>query len=236
MSSIDTAVVLAAGEGSRLRAVAPFKPLCPVAGTPLIAHAIDRLAAIGIGRVVVVTGYGSDAVEAYLDARTFAPVVSCVRTQDHHAPNGVSLLAAQDDIGSRDVLLTMCDHLVDPALYARVCAAGAGPGLTLGVDRRLANPSVDPDDVTRVATRGDAIVAIGKGLADYDAFDTGVFAIGPRFLSALAGLADPSITEGVRVLAAADEARVCDTGDLGWIDVDDPVALTAAERWLASTD
>lgn len=37
---ITTAILLAAGEGSRLRSAAPSKPLCHVGGRPLIEHAI----------------------------------------------------------------------------------------------------------------------------------------------------------------------------------------------------
>ena len=45
---IITAVLLAAGEGSRLRGSAASKPLCPVAGRPLIDHALTGLAEAGI--------------------------------------------------------------------------------------------------------------------------------------------------------------------------------------------
>ncbi len=61
-SVIDTAILLAAGEGSRLRALAPYKPLCVVGGKTLLEHAITGFAAAGIGRVIVVLGYGADAI------------------------------------------------------------------------------------------------------------------------------------------------------------------------------
>ena len=127
----------------------------------------------------------------------------------------------------------MCDHLVDPALYARLAATGAGAGLTLGIDRRLDDPAVDLDDVTRVETRGDRIVAIGKGLATYDAFDTGVFAVDTPFVAALRSLPAPSVSAGVSLLAAEGRAGVVECSDLTWIDVDDTPALRAAERAFA---
>ena len=128
----------------------------------------------------------------------------------------------------------MCDHLVDPALYARMAAAGAGNGLRLGIDRRLGHPWVDPLDVTAVATRGDRIAAIGKGLDPHDCYDTGVFAVGQRLFDALAVQRDPSLTEGVRALIGDGAAGVVDCSDLDWIDVDDAKALAAAEGWLAT--
>ncbi len=235
--SLDQAIILAAGAGSRLRDAAPSKPLCPVAGRPLIDHALDRLASAGIRRVIVVTGYEADAVEAHLAtvARDDGFAVETVRSPDWRRPNGVSALAAAEAASGRDSLLLMADHLVDPALYRLLASAGAGGGLRLGVDRRLDHPWIDLDDVTRVRTEGDRIVAIGKHLDGYDAFDTGVFAVGPALFDALAALPDPSLSEAVGRLADAGRAEVVDIGAIDWIDVDDPRALAMAEAWIGST-
>lgn len=226
---MDTAVLLAAGQGSRLRPSARFKPLCRVAGATLIEHAIFGLAKVGIARVVVVTGYGANEVEAYLDNREWPVRVDVVRTTDWSLPNGVSALAAAPLVGPAGAVLAMCDHLVDPLLYARLAMVGAQSGLVLGVDRRLGHPWVDPDDVTCVRTRGNKIVAIGKGLALHDSYDTGIFAVGMPFFAALASLSAPSITDAVRVLAETEAATVADCTGLDWIDVDDATALAHAE-------
>jgi len=231
---IDTGALLAAGEGSRLRDAAASKPLCPVGGKPLIDHAIERMAAAGITRVVVVLGYRADDILAHLASRDWPVAIETVRTPDHRQPNGVSVLAAREAV-TGEALLAMCDHLVSPALYRRMAEAGAGEGLRLGIDRRLGHDWVDPLDVTGVATAGDAIVAIGKELEPHDCYDTGVFAIGPALFEALAGLEAPSLTEGVRILAARGAAKVVDCSDLDWIDVDDPPALAKAEGWLAAS-
>jgi choline kinase len=233
MSGIDTAVLLAAGMGSRLRGIAASKPLCPVGGVALIDHALAGLAEAGIARVVVVLGYEGDAIAAYLAGRALPVTVETVRTRDWTLPNGVSVLAAAEAVGCGEALMAMCDHLVAPALYRRVADAGARGGLTLGIDRRLGHDWIDPEDVTCVASRGENIVAIGKGLEPHDAYDTGVFAIGPAFYLALAEMAAPSITEGVRVLAAVGAAFTVDCSDLDWIDVDDAAALAKADAWVA---
>jgi len=231
---IDTAILLAAGQGSRLRDAAPSKPLCPVAGVPLIDRALTSLAKAGIARAVVVTGYQAEAIEQHLAAGHWPLAVECARTADWRQPNGVSVLAAADRIEG-EAVLAMCDHLVEPALYARLREAGAGDGLRLGVDRRLGHPWIDPDDVTCVATEGDRTVAIGKGLTPHDCYDVGVFAIGRPLFDALAALPAPSLTEGVRLLAGRGTAGIIDCSDLDWIDVDDAKALAAAEGWIAKT-
>jgi len=233
VSGIDTAIVLAAGGGTRLRERTPSKPLACVAGTPLIDHALDRFAAAGVARAIVVTGYRADEVEGHLSGRRWGIAVETVRTPDWQLPNGVSARAAGPLVGEAPALLLMCDHLVEPALYARIAEAGLGDdALRLGIDRRLGHSWVDPDDVTCVATDGDRIAAIGKALAPHDAYDTGVFAVGRGFFAALASLPAPSITDAVRVLAAAGSAGTIECSDLDWIDVDDARALDAAEAWL----
>ena len=230
MTSIDTAVVLAAGAGSRLVRPGESKPLYPVGGKPLIDWAIEGLAGIGIGRVIVVTGFAAEAVEAHLAERSWPVETLVVRTPDWRLPNGVSARAAAPLLGQAPALLVMSDHLVDPELYARVREAGANGGLTLGIDRRLGHPWVDGDDVTCVRTEGDRIIAIGKGLEPHDAYDAGVFAVGPLFLEALATMAEPSISEAVTALARAGAAGTVDCTGLAWIDVDDAAALAKAEQ------
>lgn len=228
---IKAAIVLAAGEGSRLRAASASKPLCEIHGKSLVGHAIHGLAAAGIERVIVVTGYRAEDVEGHIALSQWPVDVRFARTPDWRQPNGVSARAAATVLDGEDALLVMCDHLVEPALYARLAAAGAGPGLRLGIDRRLGHPWVDPEDVTCVATKAGRITAIGKGLEPHDAYDTGVFAVGASFFEALATLDMPSITEAVRVLAARFQAEIVDCGDLLWLDVDDPRALALARDW-----
>jgi MurNAc alpha-1-phosphate uridylyltransferase len=67
-----SAMVLAAGLGRRLRPLTDGlpKPLVQVAGQPLIAHALDRLAQAGVERAVVNLHYKPEMIEAALSGRT----------------------------------------------------------------------------------------------------------------------------------------------------------------------
>jgi MurNAc alpha-1-phosphate uridylyltransferase len=71
MSGPTTAMVLAAGLGTRLRPLTDARPkaLVEVGGKPLIDHALDRLAAVGVERAVVNVHAFADQVEAHLGAR-----------------------------------------------------------------------------------------------------------------------------------------------------------------------
>ncbi len=66
-----TAMVMAAGLGKRMRPLTATrpKPLIEVAGRTLLDHALDRLRAAGVERVVVNVHYLADAVEAHLGNR-----------------------------------------------------------------------------------------------------------------------------------------------------------------------
>jgi MurNAc alpha-1-phosphate uridylyltransferase len=67
----DTAMVMAAGLGKRMRPLTATrpKPLIEVNGKPLIDHVLDRLRAAGVTKAVVNVHYLPDALEAHLKAR-----------------------------------------------------------------------------------------------------------------------------------------------------------------------
>src|SRR5271154_4243216 len=76
------AIVLAAGEATRMRSSLP-KPLHPLAGRPMIAHLMETLAGLKPAHTVVVIGPGMDAV-----AKATAPhkvVVQAEREGTGHA-------------------------------------------------------------------------------------------------------------------------------------------------------
>ena len=67
----ETAMVMAAGLGKRMRPLTATrpKPLVEVAGKPLIDHVFDRLRTAGVRRAVVNVHYMAAALEAHVKAR-----------------------------------------------------------------------------------------------------------------------------------------------------------------------
>jgi choline kinase len=234
------ALIVAAGLGTRLRGIAPSKPLAAVHGKPLIQSVIETAAQAGVDSFVVVTGYQAAPLENFLGrfAKRTELRIETAHNPEWTRPNGLSVIAAEALLDDHFALL-MADHLFEPGLLTDLLGAErVSGGVTLAVDRRLDNPLVDLDDVTRVRTDGaGAILEIGKGLACYDAFDTGVFLASKGLIAGIRGdLAEGgpgSISGGMTRMAEKGLARVFDIGERFWLDVDDALAWEHAERLTA---
>ena len=75
MTAIGSGAIIAAGEGSRLRAAGLPKPLVPVAGEPLIAGVLENFAAAGVSPVSVIFNADEEDCAAYVRER-FSRLVS----------------------------------------------------------------------------------------------------------------------------------------------------------------
>jgi choline kinase len=233
-------LIVAAGQGLRLRSISPSKPLAMVGGATLIERVIETAASAGVDRFVVVTGYEAERLTTFLTtvAARLSLEIEAVFNPDWRAANGVSVAAAEARLDDR-FLLMMADHLLDASIIADLAARQADPDeVVLAIDRRLDNPLVDLDDVTRVRTDPQGrILAIGKLMADYDAFDCGLFLASKALIAAIRDdLADGGkggISEGMTGLARAGKALTFDIGDRFWLDVDDAVAYDQAEQFTA---
>ncbi|MFY9807633.1 MAG: bifunctional UDP-N-acetylglucosamine diphosphorylase/glucosamine-1-phosphate N-acetyltransferase GlmU [Pseudonocardiaceae bacterium] len=89
--SLTTAVVLAAGEGTRMHSAIP-KVLHPLGGRPLVEHAVRAAAGLSPEHLVVVIGHGRDAVAAHLQTVAAAlgrDVRTAVQAQQHGTGHAV---------------------------------------------------------------------------------------------------------------------------------------------------
>lgn len=235
------AVIIAAGFGSRLRDISDSKPLTPVAGKPLIELGVRQAAAAGAGKVVVVTGHEAERVEAYLPELSAATgiTIEAVRVEDWSKPNGYSVMAGASRVPG-DFLLMMADHIfAAPVLAGLASVGGADRDVTLGIDRRVTSPLIDPDDATWVKTdEAGFIAAIGKTISEYDAVDCGAFLATQELPKAIAAAIaegkSGSLSDGMQWLADRGRAATHDIGRderaAWWMDVDDPRAHQLAEQ------
>jgi bifunctional UDP-N-acetylglucosamine pyrophosphorylase/glucosamine-1-phosphate N-acetyltransferase len=149
------AVVLAAGEGIRMRSLRP-KVLHEIGGRSLIGHALSAVGAIG-GRTAVVVGPGQEAVVAV--AKALAPAAAFYVQQERRG-TAHAVLAARAALahGCDDVVVAFADTpLVTPQTLMRLRGALAG-GAGVAV---LGFRSADPTGYGRlIVDDGGALVAI----------------------------------------------------------------------------
>src|ERR1051326_4712632 len=118
MIPIQEAVILMAGEGSRLRGSDRtfLKPFVSVAGRPLISYPLDMLGHAGIRTLNLVVGYESRRMIAQMKPLIPSGLsASFIENPEWQKQNGISLLTAADRI-ARPFLLSMSDHLFDKAI------------------------------------------------------------------------------------------------------------------------
>lgn len=95
-TKIESALVLAAGLGKRMRPLTATrpKPLVRVAGKALIDHSLDRIAAAGIGQVVVNAHYLADALEAHLRGGNWPFAIAMSDERDQLLETGGGMVKA----------------------------------------------------------------------------------------------------------------------------------------------
>jgi bifunctional UDP-N-acetylglucosamine pyrophosphorylase / glucosamine-1-phosphate N-acetyltransferase len=116
------AIVLAAGEGTRMRSARP-KVLHPLAGRSLLAHVLDTIGQAGVTATAVVIGPGQEAVAA--EVKRVSPGAQCFVQQERRG-TAHAVLAAREAIARHadDILIVYGDTpLVQPASLARLRAA-----------------------------------------------------------------------------------------------------------------
>ena len=233
------AIVLAAGQGTRMRSRVP-KVLHQLAGRTMIDHVLDTLAAAGVEPLVVVTGHAAEAVEVRLAGR----VETARQEPQRGTADAVRIGLARVPASTRQVIVAMGDaplvpgeiftgliaeqadgreiallsaRVTDPTGYGRILRGGAGE-VTAIVEER------DADAATR------AIDEVNAGTYCFDAAwlrenveRAPASASGEHYLTDLVALA---VTDGRRVAVLRAPRPELAMG------INDRVGLAAAERVL----
>lgn len=110
---IESAMVMAAGLGKRMRplTVTRPKPLVRVAGKPLIDHSLDRIAAAGVGHVVINVHYLADALEAHLAAQTWPFSIAISDERGQLLETGGGMVKALSLLTGDPILIVNSDNI-----------------------------------------------------------------------------------------------------------------------------
>ena len=189
MMSPGTVVILAAGDGRRMRS-ARAKPLHPVGRLPMLGHVLATARALDPQTISVVTAPAAEAVRTYV-AETAPEARTCVQTE----PRGTAdaLLAAEADIRAGETVVLYGDApLAQPETLRAMSEARARCGAAAMF---LGFHTDDPSGYGRIELRGDGTIE-----AITEARDASPDAAGPFLCNAGAFCADSA-----RLLDAARE-------------------------------
>ncbi|QLG60514.1 bifunctional sugar-1-phosphate nucleotidylyltransferase/acetyltransferase [Halorarum salinum] len=227
-------VLLAAGEGTRMRPLTAErpKPMLPVAGRPLVAHAAAAAVAAGASRLVVVVGYEAAPVrEQFGDEFRGVPVEYVEQPEQRGTADAVRTAAPRLDPGPFAVLNgdALYDERSLSTLYDVAPAVGS---------YRVDNPG--DYGVLHTEERGDETVATGvtEKPADppSDLINTGAYV----FPGAAQDWLDVEESERGELELTDVLTRACERTDVRavpfdrWLDVGRPWELLEANEWKLS--
>ena len=179
---LRTAVVLAAGEGTRLRPLTRNrpKPMLPAANRPILEHVLDALVDAGIEKLVLVVGYRRERVQNYVGP-TYRDVPVEYVVQEKQLGSGHALLQARSAV-SEPLVVVNGDRLIEAASVQAVAER-----FERG-DRAAAMAVIERDDPSRygvVELDGDRVADLVEkpDTSDTRLINAGIYAFGDSVFS-----------------------------------------------------
>jgi len=114
------AVILAAGEGKRLRPITSSrpKPMIPLLGKPLLEHTILGLKNVGIDQFLLIVGYKKEIIKEYFEKASHQLKVKIEYiTQEEYLGTAHAAGYTKDFIKDEDFLMMYGDLFVDPEIF-----------------------------------------------------------------------------------------------------------------------
>jgi choline kinase len=238
MNLTRTAVILAAGVGSRLREKTHDKPkaLVEVSGKTILGRAVEALSSHGVRKIVIATGYREEALHRALEG---SPIEIVYRRNPRYetTQNAVSLALCRDALDGSSFFKLDGDVLFDGAILERLDASSGL--LSVAVDRGVA---LDPEAMKVKVGSDGYIAAFGKGILVDDASgeSIGLERVSAEASTPLFDALDAANRAGEtdlyyedvysRLIEKGLVASMVDVAGDRWCEVDDMEDLARAER------
>lgn len=238
------AIILAAGSGTRLRPLTLTTPKCliDVGGMTILARQLERLAASGIRRAVVVTGYLADEVMGHLQRHPPAGMEVRLAPNPDFAITGncMSVLAARGQVDAAGIVLCDGDVVLTGDGLTRLTAESCPSALLLDVETPLADEEMKAEvdargNVRRLSKQLEPSAAAGESI--------GIQKIGGPalgiFWATLEAMREAGDTQGYyedafqRMMQAGVIFRTVPIGHHEWTEIDDLADLEDARARFA---
>jgi len=234
--SVRTAVVLAAGEGTRLRPLTRNrpKPMLPAANRPILEHVLDALVDAGIEEIAVVVGYHRERVQEYV-GHSYRDVPITYVVQDKQLGSGHALLAAREAV-SGPLLVVNGDRLIEASAVTDVVEAfetDGAPAAMAVIERQDARHygavTVRDRDVEQIVEKPET--------DDYRLINAGIYAFEESVFAAIQATdrraGELVLPDTIARLIDLERVRAVRTGGL-WVDATYPWdLLEVADEVLA---
>jgi len=232
-TSPSSAVVLAAGEGIRLRPLTANrpKPMLPAGTRPILEHVLNALIDAGVDDIHLVVGYQANRVRSHFGP-TYRDIPLTYHTQSNQLGSGHALLQARD--GPTDsFLLVNGDQIIDHRIVDAVTHAHSGTATMAVVE------GPEAVDYGAVQLSGDEITELVEqpNTGEFRLFNAGVYAFSQQIFETLDALSvdrgELPLTDAIKELIADPEQTVEGVRtDHFWMDATHPWDLLALSREL----
>ena len=223
------AIVLAAGEGSRMRPLTAKMPkvMLPVAGKPLLEHIILRSHAAGADRFVLVVGYQAESVRSYFGDGSLLGVKIEYAFQDKQLGTGHALMAAESLAEDRFLVLNGDVRPDVPSLQEMARGGAAVSAIKVDDPRRygvfLVEGGIFKSVVEKSANPPSNLANAGIYLLERSIFD--ILRAAP-----LSERGEYELTDGLNLLAAREKIRIVE--NKSWLEIGRPWDILAANEIL----
>ncbi len=115
---IDTAVLLAAGMGTRLHVGVDPQPKCLTAfdSNTILGKLLEELVSLGFQRLVIVTGFQQEKIRSFVEANDFPIAIEYVYNEDYANSNNIVSLWCARDLINEPFMLIESDLVFAPGM------------------------------------------------------------------------------------------------------------------------
>jgi UDP-N-acetylglucosamine diphosphorylase / glucose-1-phosphate thymidylyltransferase / UDP-N-acetylgalactosamine diphosphorylase / glucosamine-1-phosphate N-acetyltransferase / galactosamine-1-phosphate N-acetyltransferase len=236
-TAITKAVLLAAGRGTRMRALTNElpKPMIAVRGKPILQHVIEGMCAAGVRQFYIIVGWRAEVVRQTFGEGAAFGVTIRYATQMVQDGTGKVVELARDFVGGDAFILSYGDIIVDPANYPRLTTLEPETEAIVTVKR---SEDVSKGGAVFVNQRFELVDLREKpkpGEPTSPWYNAGIYAFRPSIFDFSARLersprGEFELTDAIRALAQAGKKVQALELRGEWADVRDPEILAQLNR------
>lgn len=223
------AIILAAGEGSRMRPLTAVRPkvMLPVAGRPFLEHIILRARAIGADEIVLVVGYGSDAVRSHFgDGKALGVRIEYAH-QERQLGTGDALMASKE-LASDRFLVMNGDVLPDVASLRELARGEMAVSAIEVEDPRRYGVFLEEDGLFRSVVEKSREPPSNLANAGIYLLERSIFSALQK--APLSERGEYELTDGLNLLAATGRIRIVRL--LSWMEIGRPWDILTANELI----